>query len=297
MKNILKTIGVVILLVSVYIAFQGIFSVLPALIYVIKGCMDGTIAIDDVSSLSDMLGVGAGAGGALEVDAINLLAWGMFLATLAMLLFLHVTGYYKFQRGLLTSVSRRPLLYSVLLVFASMFALNILVQSFELENLLEEQLTALSHNVVGALTISVFAPLLEEVLFRGAIQGYMMRKFKPWTAIICSALVFGLIHMNPVQIVYATLLGIIFGWIYYRTGSLLPVILGHILNNSFATIVTLSGVEEESITSADTTEKFIMGLVFIVATFAALKLVRMLNKELPPVDKCTDEAVCEEQQN
>ena len=292
MKKILKTIGVVLLLVSVYIAFQAIFSVLPALINVIKGCVDGTVAIDDVSSVNEMLGVGAGS--AMEPGAVNALAWGMFLATLAMLLFLHFTGFYKFQRGLLTSVPRRPLLYSVLLVFASMFALNIFVQSFELENLLEEQLTALSHNVVGALTISVFAPLLEEVLFRGAIQGYMMRHFKPWTAIICSALVFGLIHMNPVQIVYATCLGIIFGWIYYRTGSLLPVILGHILNNGFATIVTLSGVEEESITSADTTEKLIMGLVFIVATFVALKLVQKLNKELPAVDECAEETAVSE---
>jgi lipopolysaccharide export LptBFGC system permease protein LptF len=42
--------------------------------------------------------------------------------------------------------------------------------------------------------------------------------------------------MNPAQIPFATLLGMIFGWLYYRTGSMLPGIVGHILNNSLACI-------------------------------------------------------------
>lgn len=275
MKKILKTIGVVLLLVTVYFVFQSVLATLPILFYLFK--THGAAALTDIGSVSEMMGSGAGA--SMEPEFVNALAWGMLLATLAMLLFLQVTGFYKLKRNLFTSVSRRPLVLSVLLVFASMFALNILVQSFELENLLEEQMNALSHNVVGALTISIFAPLLEEVLFRGAIQGYMMRYFKPWVAIICSALVFGIVHMNPVQVVYATCLGVIFGWIYYRTGSLLPVILGHVLNNSIATILTISGVEEESFASADTGEKIIMAVVFMVATFVAAKLVQMLNKE------------------
>ena len=280
MKKILKTIGVVLLLVTVYFVFQSVLATLPILFYLFK--THGAAALTDICSVSEMMGSGAGA--SMEPEFVNALAWGMLLATLAMLLFLQVTGFYKLKRNLFTSVSRRPLVLSVLLVFASMFALNILVQSFELENLLEEQMNALSHNVVGALTISIFAPLLEEVLFRGAIQGYMMRYFKPWVAIICSALVFGIVHMNPVQVVYATCLGVIFGWIYYRTGSLLPVILGHVLNNSIATILTISGVEEEGFASADTGEKIIMAVVFMVATFVAAKLVQMLNKELPPVE-------------
>lgn len=280
MKKILKTIGVVLLLVTAYFVFQSVLATLPILFYLFK--THGAAALTDIGSVSEMMGSGAGA--SMEPEFVNALAWGMLLATLAMLLFLQVTGFYKLKRNLFTSVSRRPLVLSVLLVFASMFALNILVQSFELENLLEEQMNALSHNVVGALTISIFAPLLEEVLFRGAIQGYMMRYFKPWVAIICSALVFGIVHMNPVQVVYATCLGVIFGWIYYRTGSLLPVILGHVLNNSIATILTISGVEEESFASADTGEKIIMAVVFMVATFVAAKLVQMLNKELPPVE-------------
>lgn len=279
MKKILKTFGLTLLLLAVYMAFQGIFSIFPALVYVAKGVKEGTIAMDDISSVSDMMGVRAG--GEMEAAAVNALAWGLFLSTIAMLLFLHFCRFYRLERNLLTSVPRRPLLLSVLLVFASMFALNILVQCFSLENILEVQFDALSHTFIGAITISVFAPLLEEVLFRGAIQGYMMRHFKPWTAIICSALVFGIIHMNPVQVVYATLLGVILGWIYYRTGSLLPVILGHVLNNSIATVSMLLGFEEGGDMPLETSEKVLMAVVFVVATAVAVKLVQMLNKELP----------------
>ena len=40
--------------------------------------------------------------------------------------------------------------------------------------------------------------------------------------------------MNPAQIPFAFLLGMMFGWLYYRTGSMLPGIVGHVLNNSVA---------------------------------------------------------------
>ena len=283
MKKILKTFGYTILLLAVYMALQGIFSIIPAIIYIVKGVKDGTVAIDEISSVTEMMGVNAGS--EMVQGTVNALAWGLLLSSVAMLLFLHFCRFYRLKRSMLTSVPRRPLVVSVLLVFASMFALNILVQCFSLENILEVQFDALSHTFVGAITISVFAPLLEEVLFRGAIQGYMMRHFKPWTAIICSALVFGLIHMNPVQVVYATLLGVIFGWIYYRTGSLLPVILGHVLNNSVATISLLLGFEEGSDMPLDTTDKILTALVFVVATVVAVKLVQMLNRELPAVAK------------
>lgn len=283
MKKIFKTFGLTLLLLAVYMAFQGLFSIFPALIYVAKGVKEGTLSVDDFSSVSDMMGVRADGG--MDTAAVNALAWGLFLSTIAMLLFLHFCRFYRLERNLLTSVPRRPLLLSVLLVLASMFALNILVQCFSLENILEVQFDALSHTFIGAMTISVFAPLLEEVLFRGAIQGYMMRHFRPWTAIICSALVFGIIHMNPVQVVYATLLGVILGWIYYRTGSLLPVILGHVLNNSVATVSMLLGLEEGGDMPLETTDKVLMAVVFVVATIVAVKLVQLLNKELPAVAK------------
>ena len=59
---------------------------------------------------------------------------------------------------------------------------------------------------------------------------------KAWVAIIASALIFGVVHGNPAQIPFAFLLGVMFGWLYYRTRSLLPGIIGHVLNNSIAAV-------------------------------------------------------------
>ena len=288
MKNVFKTIGVVALLLVVYFVFQSVLTVIPLVAYYIKDYATGAVSMEELTSMTSV-----SAGGAMPPAAVTALAWGLFLSTITMLLFLHFTRFYRFERSMF-SVPRRPLVLSVLLVFASMFSLNVLVQCFSLDNLLEVQFDQLSHTFIGAIAISVFGPLLEEALFRGAIQGYMMRHFKPWTAIVCSALIFGLAHMNPVQIVYATLLGVVFGWIYYRTGSLLPVILGHVLNNSVAIITMLLGMEQDSNAPLSDIEKSYMAVVFVVATVVAVQLVRMLNRSLPKVSvmkekKCVEQ--------
>lgn len=58
-------------------------------------------------------------------------------------------------------------------------------------------------------------------------------------AIILSALVFGIFHINPAQVAGAILSGGLFAWLYYKTGSLVPGILIHILNNSLSVFLSL----------------------------------------------------------
>ena len=209
---------------------------------------------------------------------IDAQAWGLFLSALSMLLFIHFAGFFKLGKELLHSIAPRPLLLSTLLVFTSMFALNIFVQWFPLEDNLNGIFMGLSRNVVGIMGLAFLGPLLEEVLFRGAIQGALMRYFgRPWPAIILSALVFGIFHLNPVQIVYATLLGIVLGWIYYRTGSLLSVIVGHVLNNSLAvaTTVAFSSTDEQAVANSAA------GIVgFALFVLLSLFLAVKLNKEM-----------------
>lgn len=94
------------------------------------------------------------------------------------------------------------------------------------------------NNVFGILSVCIIAPIFEEIFFRGAIEGYLLRKWEnPRWAILVSALIFGLIHMNPAQILFAFLFGIILGELYYRTGSLLPSIILHFINNTLSLIL------------------------------------------------------------
>ena len=274
-------VGTVVLLLSVYLLLQGLFTVLLTVMYIIYAMSTGVIPHDGPDNIRTMF-----YDPLPEEYKMSAFGAALFLSAVAMLLFIHVTRIYRLRMSIFTSIAPRPLLFSTALVLTSIPTLNILVSWLPLENLLENEFDGLSHNLIGAFTISVIAPLLEEVMFRGAIQGDMLRKVRnPWLAIIISALIFGIFHMNPVQIVYATLLGIVLGWIYYRTGSLMSVILGHVLNNTIATIFMLfitpaveDGLLSEQISSgvAIASEIYSVLLFGALSVYFAVKLQRSL---------------------
>jgi len=94
-------------------------------------------------------------------------------------------------------------------------------------------LQAIGDNTTFAfLTVAVAAPILEEILFRGIILDGFLKNYSPTKAIVWSAVIFGLVHLNPYQFIPAFLIGLIMGWIYWKTGSLWLCILIHFINNS-----------------------------------------------------------------
>ena len=104
----------------------------------------------------------------------------------------------------------------------------------------EELLDFIQHRW-GYLVVCILAPLAEEVIFRGAVLRTMLEHWegsKRWTAIIISALLFGLAHMNPAQIPHAFLMGVLLGWLYERSRSLIPCVVLHCANNTIAYLMT-----------------------------------------------------------
>jgi len=77
----------------------------------------------------------------------------------------------------------------------------------------------------------VVAPITEEVLFRGLILRGLLSRHDVRLAIVISAALFALAHLNPWQAASASSLGVLFGWWYYRTGSTVPGLIGHALVN------------------------------------------------------------------
>lgn len=73
----------------------------------------------------------------------------------------------------------------------------------------------------------VLAPVVEELLFRGVVLRSFLRLYPRGAAIAGSALLFGFAHLNIYQFVGATALGLLAGWLYERTRSLLPCITLH----------------------------------------------------------------------
>lgn len=86
-------------------------------------------------------------------------------------------------------------------------------------------------NIWSIITVVIAAPVCEELLLRGIVLDGLLQLYRPWKAIIWSAIFFGLYHMNPWQFIPAFVLGIFMGWIYYRTQSLSATIFIHFIAN------------------------------------------------------------------
>lgn len=86
------------------------------------------------------------------------------------------------------------------------------------------------------LSIAIFGPIVEEVIFRGILYDGL-RRFLPgiWVALL-SGLYFGLWHSNPVQVVYTAIMGIIIGLAYYATGNFWFPLVIHLINNILSTL-------------------------------------------------------------
>ena len=109
----------------------------------------------------------------------------------------------------------------------------------ELPNFVENEFGAIMATPWGYLTVGLLAPLSEEIVLRGAVLRALLKsdKLSTWGAIAISALLFALIHMNPAQMPHAFVIGLLLGWMYYRTGSILPGVAYHWANNSAAFVM------------------------------------------------------------
>lgn len=87
------------------------------------------------------------------------------------------------------------------------------------------------------LTSAVLTPILEEILYRGIIAGQMDRFFGRIPAVLISSLLFGAMHFNVVQFVYAALLGIGLALLYLWKGKIILPILAHGLTNLFVLLI------------------------------------------------------------
>jgi hypothetical protein len=90
----------------------------------------------------------------------------------------------------------------------------------------------------GFFAIAVAAPLVEELLFRGLLQNALGKYVPVWGAIILSSFLFSLVHLQPYAIPGLMSLGIAFGYLYHRTGSLRTNIILHMANNALALTLT-----------------------------------------------------------
>ena len=98
--------------------------------------------------------------------------------------------------------------------------------------------------ILSLLLLAVLAPIVEELVFRGLLYGWVAGRWGGTAGLVVSSLAFAAAHFEPAHIILVLPLGFLFGWLRRRTDSLLPSLFSHIVNNGFALLaaVYLPGV-------------------------------------------------------
>jgi len=110
---------------------------------------------------------------------------------------------------------------------------NIMAEWKPMPSLFSSQLETMlaAPGILAFIQVVLMPALLEELLFRGYFLQGLKGTCTAGKAVVGTALLFGLIHINPWQMVSAVPLGLVFGWFAWKTGSIILPLFGHALNN------------------------------------------------------------------
>jgi membrane protease YdiL (CAAX protease family) len=151
-----------------------------------------------------------------------------------------------------------------------------LVQRFDLGRLFEGPPVQRLAFLAAA---AVVAPLCEEVAFRGYLASAWLSRHRPALAIAGSALFFALLHLDPIRAPSLVVLGALYAWLSWRTGSIWPAVIAHATNNGIAASLALAAPP-----GADPGEPTLgMALVGVAAGAAGVALVvAIFRAAVPP---------------
>ena len=164
-----------------------------------------------------------------------------------------------------------------------LFAANIVIEPISIlfpESMLEYMKILGNLDIYSIMTIVILAPLFEEVVFRGIILNDIKRRHNCLVAVIVSSVVFGLIHLNIVQSISATLIGVILAYVFLATKSIWAVIFLHFLHN--ASSVVYIKLYPQEFKSMDTLYDMFDGsfLYYVIYTVALAFIVLMVKKTI-----------------
>lgn len=174
-------------------------------------------------------------------NAVLMALTSVFSSMITLVVFLKA-GWTTLTRDYLQSKPWAALFWIVLFSLGSIIPLEFINEhlGIEMDQNTERIFEGLMKEPWGYVAVGILAPLVEEIVFRGAILRTLlglMSKKNHWVAILISAAIFGVVHGNVAQFINALLMGLVLGWMYYRTGSLVPGILLHWVNNTVAYVL------------------------------------------------------------
>jgi len=159
------------------------------------------------------------------------------------------------------------------IMYACTYIVEMLMEKMNINPTMIESALIFDNSIIGKILffieIAILPAILEEVLFRKVMLSGA-RKHGTKFAIIYTAIMFGMIHMNIPQAVNAMLMGIIFAYIVVKTGTILPVMILHFINNGLSALIMMN---ENNITVTNIINNVYIGFVILGAIVLGKKLL------------------------
>jgi uncharacterized protein len=85
--------------------------------------------------------------------------------------------------------------------------------------------------------VAMVPAVCEEILYRGFALNLLRRTKAAWMAILITGIIFGFYHLRLSQVIPLATIGILLGWITVKSGSLIPAMVAHFVNNAFSVLL------------------------------------------------------------
>jgi membrane protease YdiL (CAAX protease family) len=130
--------------------------------------------------------------------------------------------------------------------------------------------------------VSLLPALCEELAFRGGLQSALAGRRSPARAVALSALVFAVFHLDPIRFPGVLLLGVAFGWLAWRTGSIWPSMVAHAVNNGTAVLGLLLASQATDPDQAEAVGPAEAGALLVVGLALYALAAAAAGRWLPP---------------
>lgn len=138
------------------------------------------------------------------------------------------------------------------------------------------------NRLFGFLSLVITAPLTEELIYRAMTLSHLEKAMPRGVALALTSLFFGLIHGNFLWMLYAALMGAVFGFLFYRCDSLFPSLVMHIVFNFIGFLYSLLDTEKlsEGIIAALNLVSFtLIGLSLLIVPLTLFFILRRTRRK------------------
>lgn len=239
-KSFFAAIGYLLIVLLIQVSISLIGGIALGIYYIVKGISDssnGTLVMEQ--NMNELVNV------ASKLTSVFLLISSIVTVLIFILIFKIRKKDYKLELQF-NKTKKNNLIIAMVLGFSGWLINSGILNILQEINLFKEQFQTMNDMLspvmegnifIIILTVGIVAPFTEEFIFRGVIYKTLNKIISIKWSIILQGILFGVFHMNLIQGTYAAFLGILFGYLTYKSKSIWPAIIMHITNNIIAIVL------------------------------------------------------------